>query len=113
MSLTWPVKFGLKCQLIVLSEFPCMYLVTFLLLLFRVLLLFCHVNYNVSWCGPLWGHLIWKSVLPGPVCLFPSPGCESFQLSFHQISFLTLLIHFFWRALEWNVSMLDVVSEVP
>lgn len=52
-------------------------------------------------------------MLPGPVCLFPSPGYESFQLSFRQISFLPLSNSLLLRALEWNVSMLDVVSGVP
>ena len=59
----WPRKLLLKHQLIAFSEFPCIQPVVFLLLLLRVFLylyFFANIIYNVSWCSPLWVHLVWE-----------------------------------------------------
>ena len=50
----------LKSQVIVLWEVPCKQNSCFSLVAFKILFSFnfCHFNYNVSWCGPLWIELV-------------------------------------------------------
>lgn len=68
----------------------------------------------MSWCGPVCLHLVWDSVFPGPGCVFPSPGQESYQLLYPPISYLPVsLFSSFWGPCNAHVNILDVVSEVP
>ena len=50
---------------------------------------FCHFNYKLFWCGPLWVHLVWHTLclLHLDVCF---PGLGSFHLLFLQVRSLTL-----------------------
>ncbi len=68
----------------------------------------------MSWCGPVCLRLVWDSVFPGPGCVFPSPGQESYQLLYPPISYLPVsLFSSFWGPCNAHVNILDVVSEVP
>ena len=39
----------------------------------------------MSWCGPLWAHLVWDCLCFLDLDVFPFPGWGSFQLLFLQI----------------------------
>ena len=61
--------------------------------------------------GPLCVHLVWDSVLPGLVCLFPSLGKVREVLSFFfQIGFQFLAVSF-QQPHDVNVGLLEVVPE--
>ena len=62
---------------------------------------FCHFNYNVSWCGPLWVHLVWHSVLPVPDNCFLSQVRDVLQISPVSFSLLN-----FWDFIMWMLVLL-------
>ena len=68
---------------------------------------------TVSWCGSLWGHCVWDSLLSGPGCLVSLPNQASFKPLSLQIGFLSLLSLSFWDLSNANVHLLDVPSMVP
>ena len=67
----------------------------------------------MSWCGLLWVHLIWDSVIFEPACAsFPRLGKFSLINSlskFFAPPFLSLFLLGLWNV---NISMFDIVPEV-
>ena len=84
----WPSEFLLKNQLITLWGFPCILFVAFpLSLLLCSSFNFCHFDYQLSQCVPLWVNPAWDSLHfldLGDCFLFHVR--LSFQLSCFQIS---------------------------
>ena len=60
----WPIMSILKYQLIALWG-VLFYMTIYSCCLQNYLFInICHFNYDMSWCGPLWVHLVLDSVLP-------------------------------------------------
>ena len=64
---------------------------------------FCHFNYNVSWCVPLWVNSVWDSLC------FLDLG-DHFLPQIRKL--LTLMPPIIWNSYSANITALDVVPEV-
>ena len=66
----------------------------------------------MSWYQPLCFHLLWDSVIPGLVCLFPS-RLGKFSIIFFHINFQFSSLFSFRQPHNVNVGPLEVVTEIP
>ena len=75
-----------------------------------------HFNYDVSWCGPLWAHLVWDVI-----CFFNlyvsflhqlGKFSVIFQIGFQFLA-LSLSLFSFQHSHDADVGMLEVALEAP